>query len=666
MKKSGRKQGVLTLFFSVLLAITVIVTSIMPVSAKQSQMTKEVRSKVSITLHYYRFDDKYDDWDIWAWAPEGVAFALDSQDEFGKKGTIEFENVSEETSIGFIVRKSDWSQKEGNADRFIDKSKLKSDGTGDIYVIEGIDTVYTTLASAQKAIADNSGVSKENKGKYAGVWEADTTVPNTDVKTGISHLKELGVTTVHLLPSFDHQSIDETKLEEAQYNWGYDPKNYNVPEGSYSSDPYDGKTRITEYKKMVQELHKAGISVVMDVVYNHTGATSDSELNKAVPNYYYRQNEKGEFSNGSGCGNETASERAMMRKLMVDSVTYWAKEYHVDGFRFDLMALHDQDTMVAIREALDEINPSILIYGEGWTGGDTPLSSEKQATKANTKNFGELQIAAFSDDIRDGIKGSVFDAKDHGFVDGAQNKEETIKFGIVASTPNDQIDADKVNNQTKAWAKEPYQTITYESAHDNLTLWDKLQSANETATEQQLLAMNKMSAAIVLTSQGIPFLHAGEEMARTKENPDGTLNENSYNAPDSVNAIDWSRKQKYEDLYEYYRGLIAMRKEHKAFHMNSTKEIQDNLKFLDVAEKNVVAYTLDGKAVGDSWNTIAVIFNANNKSVDVTIPDNQWAVVVDQNTAGTKQLKTVSGSKVTVPANSTYVLVDKASIDTVK
>ena len=668
MKKSGRKQGVFTLFFSVLLAITVIVTSIMPVSAKQSQMTmtKEVGSKVTITLHYYRFDNKYDDWDIWAWAPEGVAFALDSQDEFGKKGTIAFENVSEETPIGFIVRKSDWSQKEGNADRFVDKSKLKSDGTGDIYVIEGIDTVYTTLASAQKAIADNSGVSKENKGKYAGVWEADTTVPNTDVKTGISHLKELGVTTVHLLPSFDHQSIDETKLEEAQYNWGYDPKNYNVPEGSYSSDPYDGKTRITEYKKMVQELHKAGISVVMDVVYNHTGATSDSELNKAVPNYYYRQNEKGEFSNGSGCGNETASERAMMRKLMVDSVTYWAKEYHVDGFRFDLMALHDQDTMVAIREALNEINPSILIYGEGWTGGDTPLNSEKQATKANTKNFGELQIAAFSDDIRDGIKGSVFDAKDHGFVDGAQNKEETIKFGIVASTPNDQIDTDKVNNQTKAWAKEPYQTITYESAHDNLTLWDKLQSANETATEQQLLAMNKMSAAIVLTSQGIPFLHAGEEMARTKVNPDGTLNENSYNAPDSVNAIDWSRKQKYEDLYEYYQGLIAMRKEHKAFHMNSTKEIQNNLKFLDVTEKNVVAYTLNGKAVGDSWNTIAVIFNANNKSVDVTIPDNQWAVVVDQNTAGTKQLKTVSGSTVTVPANSTYVLVDKVSIDTVK
>ena len=668
MKKSGRKQGVFTLFFSVLLAITVIVTSIMPVSAKQSQMTmtKEVGSKVAITLHYYRFDNKYDDWDIWAWAPEGVAFALDSQDEFGKKGTIAFENVSEETPIGFIVRKSDWSQKEGNADRFVDKSKLKSDGTGDIYVIEGIDTVYTTLASAQKAIADNSGVSKENKGKYAGVWEADTTVPNTDVKTGISHLKELGVTTVHLLPSFDHQSIDETKLEEAQYNWGYDPKNYNVPEGSYSSDPYDGKTRITEYKKMVQELHKAGISVVMDVVYNHTGATSDSELNKAVPNYYYRQNEKGEFSNGSGCGNETASERAMMRKLMVDSVTYWAKEYHVDGFRFDLMALHDQDTMVAIREALNEINPSILIYGEGWTGGDTPLNSEKQATKANTKNFGELQIAAFSDDIRDGIKGSVFDAKDHGFVDGAQNKEETIKFGIVASTPNDQIDADKVNNQTKAWAKEPYQTITYESAHDNLTLWDKLQSANETAAEQQLLAMNKMSAAIVLTSEGIPFLHAGEEMARTKVNPDGTLNENSYNAPDSVNAIDWSRKQKYEDLYEYYQGLIAMRKEHKAFHMNSTKEIQNNLKFLDVTEKNVVAYTLNGKAVGDSWNTIAVIFNANNKSVDVTIPDNQWAVVVDQNTAGTKQLKTVSGSTVTVPANSTYVLVDKVSIDTVK
>lgn len=322
-----------------------------------------------------------------------------------------------------------------------------------------------------------------------------------------------------------------------QFNWGYDPKNYNVPEGSYSTDPYIGTIRIEEFKQMVMELHKAGIRVVMDVVYNHTGATVDSNLNLAVPNYYYCQNSKGGFSNGSGCGNETASERAMLRKLIVDSVFYWAKEYHIDGFRFDLMAIHDIETMKEVREVLDLVDPTILVYGEGWTGGDSPLPDDQKSTKANTVKYGELQIAAFSDDIRDEVKRSVFDA-----ANGGIDCEETIKFGIVASTPNDQIDYSKVKNQTKPWANQPYQTISYVSAHDNLTLWDKLQSTNPNDSEELLLARNKMAAAIVYTSQGIPFMQAGEELARTKLNPDDSFNENSYNSPDSVNLIDWNRK----------------------------------------------------------------------------------------------------------------------------
>ena len=520
------------------------------------------------------------------------------------------------------------------------------------------------------SISDNSGISLEYKGKYNGVWQEGTTIPGTDVKTGVDHLKELGVNVVHILPTFDHQSIDETKLDVPQFNWGYDPKNYNVPEGSYSSDPYTGTIRIEEFKKMVQELHKAGIRVVMDVVYNHTGATLDSNLNLAVPNYYYRQSANGTFSNGSGCGNETASERSMVRKFMVDSVTYWAKEYHIDGFRFDLMGLHDIDTMKEIRTELNKIDDSILMYGEGWTGGDSPLASDKAATKVNTPKYGELQIAAFSDDMRDGIKGHVFTATAPAFVNGGQGFEETIKFGIVASTANDQIDSSKVANQTKAWANEPYQTINYASAHDNFTLWDKLQTTNPEASRDELVQMNKMSAAIIYTSQGIPFMQAGEEMARTKVNEDGTFNENSYNAPDSVNQIDWERKVEYSDLYDYYKGLISMRKAHKAFRMNSTEEIQNSIKFLDTdldLPANVVAYNLNGETVNDVWKNIMVLFNANDTDVEIPLynGDLDWEIVVNGENAGVKSLGSIKGSEgsVVVPAHSSYVLVDKESYE---
>ena len=533
--------------------------------------------------------------------------------------------------------------------------------------VDATDAIIYELHIRDFTIDESSGASVEVQGKYEGIWQSGTSLlGNGDIKTGVDHLKELGITHLHLLPTFDHRSINETDLNTPQFNWGYDPQNYNVPEGSYSSDPYKAEIRIKEFKEMVMELHKAGIRVVMDVVYNHTGASADSHLNYAVPDYYYRQNDNGGFSNGSGCGNELASERSMVRKMMVDSLKYWAEEYHIDGFRFDLMALHDIETMKQIRATLDEVDDSILMYGEGWTGGDTPLSSEDQALKVNTVKYEDLQIAAFSDDMRDAIKGHVFEDETAGFVNGFAGLEEVVKFGIVASTPNEQVDYTGGPNQYSgygktAWANQPYQTINYASAHDNLTLWDKLQTTNSNASEEELLAMNKMSAALVLTSQGIPFFQAGEEMARTKVNEDGSFNHNSYNAPDSVNKMDWTRKEKYNDLFEYYKGLISLRKAHKSFRMNTTADIQAGLNFIDVTDSNVVAYTLDGKQTNDSWDNIAVIFNSNDSEVEVELPSSDWTIVVNGEKAGVESLGTVDGNKVVIPAKASYVLVDTNS-----
>ena len=539
---------------------------------------------------------------------------------------------------------------ETNPNGWNEDKKPKLDNTTDAVIYE--------MHIRDFSIDDNSGITY--KGKYNGVWQDNTTIPGTDIKTGVNHLKELGVNIVHLLPTFDYESIDESRLYQPQYNWGYDPQNYNVPEGSYSTDPYTAQVRIREFKEMVQNLHKSGIRVVMDVVYNHTGSTENSHLNLTVPGYYHRQNQSGGFSNGSGCGNEIASERSMVRRMMVDSVKYWAEEYHIDGFRFDLMALHDIDTMKEIRKELNKIDESIIIYGEGWTGGDTPLPVEDRALKANTYKFENEQIAAFSDDIRDGIKGSVFIDENPGFVNGGTGFEESIKFGIVASTKHQDIDYSKVNYSDKPWSNQPYQTVTYTSAHDNYTLWDKLQLTNKEASDEELVQMNKMAAAIVLTSQGIAFIHAGDEFARTKVNADGSLNENSYNSPDSVNRLDWNRKIQYKDLFNYYKGLIELRKSHKAFRMNTTTDIQNNLEFLqkgkNFKEENVVAYTINGKDVGDEWDNIAVIFNANKEEVEVTLPLKDWNIVVNENSAGVETLGNVEGNKVKVAPKSAYVL----------
>ena len=369
------------------------------------------------------------------------------------------------------------------------------------------DIVLYEMHVRDYTIHPNAGSS--NPGKFLGLAETGT-VNTTGQATGIDHLKEMGVTHVHLLPSFDFKSVDERSLDNDQYNWGYDPQNYNVPEGSYSTDVHFPVARIMEFKQMVQALHQNGIRVVMDVVYNHTGGSlEESNFNLEFPHYYYRQQGPGTFepSNASGCGNETASERYMMRKFMIESVKYWATEYHIDGFRFDLMAIHDIETMNLIAEELHQIDPTIFIYGEGWTAGPSPLPEDQQALKKNAKHL--KGVAVFSDDIRDGIKGSVFEESSKGFVGGDKGHEEDIKFGIVGGVDHPQVDMSKVHYSDQAWSPSPVQTISYVSCHDNNTLFDKLMIANPDATPDEIRRMHKLSLAIILTSQGVPFLHAG-------------------------------------------------------------------------------------------------------------------------------------------------------------
>ena len=505
-----------------------------------------------------------------------------------------------------------------------------------------------------------SGVIKALRGKYIGAVLENSKIKGTSITTGVDHLKELGITHIHLLPVFDYGSIDERYDSTDNYNWGYDPQNYNVPEGSYSTNPYEGAVRISEFKEMVYKFHQAGIRVVMDMVYNHT-YNLESPLNLTVPGYYYRKDKYGCYSNGSGCGNETASERYMFRKYMIDSVLYWAKEYHIDGFRFDLMGLHDLETMRIIRNELNKVDKSIIMYGEGWTCYDTPLNINESAVKNNICKFDDLQIAAFSDDARDSIKGSVFLKESLGFVNGGDNYEESIKYTICASTKHDEIDLSKVVYSKSFWANEPYQTITYDSAHDNNTLFDKLRMSCKDENEEELLKMNKLAAAIVLTSQGISFLHEGEEFARVKENLQGEIIENSYNSSDYTNELKWLRKQRYIDLFNYYKGLIKLRKEYKAFRMNSNKEIQNNISFMakgnEFKDNHIVGYIINIEDYNDSYSKIAVIFNANKYNVEVDLDEGKWNVLVDGEKADSEVQYKIEDSIVNVSARSALILI---------
>ncbi len=492
----------------------------------------------------------------------------------------------------------------------------------------------------------NSGI--KNKGKFLGLTEKGTKSPNRE-RTGLDHIKQLGVTHVHLLPSFDFNSVDETKPQANQYNWGYDPLNYNVPEGSYSTNPYDGNVRIKEFKQMVHALHKNGLRVILDVVYNHTSDIKNANFSQFAPGYFYRQNADGSYSNATGCGDEVASERPMVRKFMIESVVYWAKEYHLDGFRFDLMGVHDIETMNLISDTLHKIDPTILIYGEGWTAGNSPLPEDQRAVKKNIAKVNE--VAAFSDDIRDGLKGGWSDLKEKGFVSGNAAMDESVKSGIIASTPNKQVDYSKVNYSKAAWAAQPFQTITYVSCHDDNTLWDRLKISNPDAPEADRIKMDKLANAIVLTSQGIAFLHSGAELLRTKQ---GIAN--SFNKPDSINQIEWGRKTKYKAVFEYYKALVALRKHHPAFRMTSTEMIQQNLQFINTGRPGVIAYQISNNANGDTWKDILVVLNGNQTEESLKIPEGDWTQAVDDFAVKEKGLRKMTGGSLTIPATAAYVL----------
>jgi pullulanase len=494
---------------------------------------------------------------------------------------------------------------------------------------------------------ESSGVF--HNGKFLGLTEANTT-NHFGEATALDYISGLGVTHVQILPAFDFETVDE-KNQKAQYNWGYDPDNYNVPEGSYAVSPYDGAVRIQEMKQMVLALHSRGIGVIMDVVFNHTYRRDDSNLQKIVPGYYYRSDETG-YTNGSGCGNEVASDRPMVQKLIVDSLIYWAKEYHIDGFRFDLMGVLDIDTMNVIAERLKEIRPDVYLYGEGWNGGPSSLAEEKRAFKASAKKM--PGIGMFNDDIRDTIKGSVFYDDHLGFVNGGTHLENALRYGITGAVAHPQVDYDAYGS--KPWAKEPGQSINYVSCHDNYTLWDKLSVSCPEASEEKKKAMNRLCAAIVFTSQGVPFIQAGEEFLRSKPLPEKKgFAENSYNMPDAVNSIKWDNIHEYPDMIAYYKGLMALRKAHPVFRMQSEAEMTQNLCFLSDTPENVVAYLLKGKGADDTPENILVIFNGNDEEILYNLPEGKWKILVDDKTAGADGKKIIS-AKADVEPLSALVL----------
>ena len=461
----------------------------------------------------------------------------------------------------------------------------------------------------------------------------------------IEHLKALGVNAVHILPSFDYASVDETRLDEPQYNWGYDPVNYNVPEGGYSTDPYKPEVRIREFKQMVQALHRAGIKVILDVVYNHTWNIEGSNFQRPRPDYFYRKNADGTYSNGSGCGNETASEREGMRQFMVESVKYWVDEYHIDGFRFDLMGVHDIQTMNSIRAAVPQ---DIFIYGEGWSAGSCAYSGDL-AMKANVNKM--AGIAAFSDEMRDALRGPWDSNSKAAFLGGVKGNEESLKFGIVGAIQHPGVDYSKVNYSKEAYATEPTQMIAYVSCHDDMCLVDRLKASIKGITIDELIRLDLMAQTVVMTSQGVPFMLSGEEMLRDKKGV-----HNSYESPDSINHLDWNNLERYPQVMEYYKNLIALRKAHPAFHMGSADMVRRNLDFLPT-ENCLVAYHINGNNVpGEQWGDIYVAFNSHKRARTIQVPEGTYTVVCRNIKCDTNGIATVKGGKVTIPAQSALII----------
>ena len=463
----------------------------------------------------------------------------------------------------------------------------------------------------------------------------------------ISHLKELGVNAIHILPSYDYGSVDETRLSDNKYNWGYDPVNYNVPEGGYSTDPYKPEVRIREFKQMVKALHDAGIRVILDVVYNHTYDIEHSNFQRTYPDYYYRKTADGQYSNGSGCGNETASDKPMMRQFMLESVKYWINEYHIDGFRFDLMGVHDIETMNQIRQMVDAIDPTIYIYGEGWSAGSCAYPQEQLAMKAHINRM--PGIAAFSDEIRDALRGPFSDDTVTGWI-GGKDETESIKFGIVGAIQHPQIDMTKVNYSKEPWALEPTQMISYVSCHDDMCLVDRLKASIPGITEEELIRLDLLAQTAVFTSQGVPFMLSGEELLRDKKGV-----HNSFESPDSINQLDWSHKTKYPQVFEYYKNLIALRKNHPAFRLGNADLVRKHLEFLD-APAGIVAYRLKNYAGRDDWRDIIVILNANKADVEVTIPNGDYTIVCSDGCINEEGMGILQGEKAVVSPQSALIL----------
>lgn len=496
------------------------------------------------------------------------------------------------------------------------------------------------------SVDSTSGI--KNKGKFLALTEHGT-MNRDKLLTGIDHLIELGVTHVHILPSYDYASVDESKLSENKYNWGYDPQNYNVPDGSYSTDPYNPATRIKEFKQMVQALHKAGIRVVLDVVYNHTFNTTESNFERTVPGYFYRHKPDGTLANGSGCGNETASDRPMMRKYMIESVLHWINEYHIDGFRFDLMGIHDIETMNEIRKAVDQVDPSIYIYGEGWAAQAPEYPADSLAMKANTLKM--AGIAAFSDEMRDALRGPFNDNHKGAFLAGLPGGEMSIKFGIVGAIEHPQVNGDSVNYSKAPWALQPTQMISYVSCHDDMCLVDRLNASIPGLSREQLAKLDKLAQTAVFTSQGVPFIQAGEEIMRDKKGV-----HNSFESPDSINNIDWRRKTLNADVFAYYKGLIQLRKAHPAFRMGNADLVRKHLEFLPVAGSNLIAYRLKEHANGDAWQDIIVVLNGRAEPAKLTVPEGKYTVVCRDGLIDDRGLGTLYGPEVNVPAQSALII----------
>ena len=501
------------------------------------------------------------------------------------------------------------------------------------------DIIVYELQHRDFSIHENSGIS--NKGKYLALTEEGTVNPD-GLSTGIDHLKELGVTYIQLLPSTDFATIDETRPEDNQYNWGYEPLNYNAVEGSFSTDPYNPVTRIKEFKQMVQALHKAGFRVILDVVYNHTTNAANTGFERTMPGYFYRMNTDGTFCNASGCGNETASEQEMFRKYMIESLEWWMKEYHIDGFRFDLMAIHDIDTMNEISERLHAIDPDVVIYGEGWAASTVTYPSEKIALKDNTYMLDG--VGAFSDNIRDAIRGPL-GCENAGFMDGVEGKKADLQFAIAGGVEHPQV-------SVKAWTDSPLQHVSYASCHDDHCLRDRLEIATK-ASEKDRLRMVKLAQTAVYTSQGIPFIFNGEELYRHKQGV-----KNSYNQPDSINAIDWTYKTRYKDLVDYYAALAAIRHAHPGFCLADADLVREKLQFIDVDDPCVVAFRISGLEGIDSAKSLTVLLNGSKKGAKVDIPEGNYVILAQDGKADADGLGAYSGAYISAPATSATILAE--------